>query len=199
MATTDHHDEKDLLLRLQVGDHVAFEKLYQLYSPMLYTNLLKLTKSQDTAEDFLQDIFLKLWQRREDIDSEGSLKGYLTTIAYNLFKKSIRKLNIENQLTTFLQHSKSELSNDVEEFIDFNDTNELLHRAIDKLPPQRRKVFQLCRIEGHSYEQAAGILGVSSGTIHDHISKANKFIKQELIAGNAGLLAILAASVLFLK
>lgn len=199
MATTNHtENEKDLLLKLQNGDHAAFEQLYHIYSPIIYNNLLKLTKSEDSADDFLQDIFLKLWQRREDIKPDGSLKGYLVTISFNLFKKSIRKLNIETKLNDFLTYSRSELHHAVEETINFKETNELLQRAIDKLPPQRRKVFQLCRMEGISYEQAATMLGVSSGTIHDHISKANKFIKQELVSGGPELLATILTVSLFL-
>jgi RNA polymerase sigma-70 factor (ECF subfamily) len=91
----------------------------------------------------------------------------------------------------------TDLYNQLEEQIDFKETNASLMAAIAKLPEQRRKVFVRIKLEGRSYEEAAEEFGVSVSTIKDHMTRALKFLRTELIQDNPSLLFFLLAATLF--
>ena len=96
-------DEKTILLGLIEGSEQAFEKIYRLYSPRLFSRLLQLVKLESQAEEILQDIFLKIWEQRKSIDPEKSFPSFLFKIAenkvYDFFRTVTRDKNMESQLT----------------------------------------------------------------------------------------------------
>ncbi|WP_409591061.1 RNA polymerase sigma factor [Sphingobacterium sp.] len=95
MVYQDNIDERELLLQLQAGNRTAFEKLYHRYAEKLTIKLLELVKSEDLAQDLLQDIFLKIWQIRTELKEEKSFGALLYTMATNqsrnAFRSSIRE------------------------------------------------------------------------------------------------------------
>ncbi|WP_293787424.1 sigma factor [uncultured Pedobacter sp.] len=97
MKSTPITVEKKLLIELKDGDQAAFRQLYQIYSEKLASKLIYLLKSEDLAQDILQDVFLKIWINREMIDTELSFGAFLYKIASNLSKNVIRK-NVYDQL-----------------------------------------------------------------------------------------------------
>lgn len=171
------YDEKELLLQLQQDSEQAFEKLYMLYSARLFGNLLKLTKSETDAQEILQEVFIKIWDNRRQIDTEKSFRSYLFKIAenkvYDLFRKVARDKKREEQII-FLSTSDYVY---IEESLLNKETISILNKAIESLPPQRQQVFRLCKLEGKSYKEAGELLGISVSTISDHIVKATKTIR----------------------
>lgn len=184
MATTYHTDEKDLLLRLQGGDERAFADVYDQYSLTLHHIIMKMVHSEDAADDLLQDVFLRLWKYRKNIDPDKSFKGYLFITAKNTALKYLRHISIEKQVENYFAVTRSGQYSHVEESIQYKETNALLQQTLAKLPPQRRKVYALCKVQGMTYEQAASELGISTTTVRDHIVKANHFLKKELAGTN---------------
>jgi RNA polymerase sigma-70 factor (family 1) len=169
--------EKDILLEMLTGSEIAFEKIYQLYSPRLFAKLVRLVKSESQAKEILQDVFLKLWEHRVFIDPEKSFRSYLFKIAenkiYDFFRKAARDKNIELKLIAFSiadRNVKDEYSGDDEHLA-------MLKQAIELLPPQRRLVIRLCKLDAKSYKEVSELLGISVSTISDHIVKGTKSIR----------------------
>ncbi|RDC55251.1 hypothetical protein DU508_16875 [Pedobacter chinensis] len=82
----------------------------------------------------------------------------------------------------YMSANNSELYTHIEEDLFAKENKELLQKVIDKLPPQRKKVFTLFRLEGKSYEEISNLLGISPSIVSDHLLKANRFIKAEILS-----------------
>lgn len=174
-------EEKGLLVLLNQGNQYAFEKLYRSYSVRILKKLIRLLKDEEVAKELLQDVFLKIWEKREHIDSEGSFRSYLFRIAENQVMDFFRKAANDRKLVDYLISVSTELYNGTEEAIDYNESNAALQKAIESLPPQRQKIFVLCKIEGKSYEEVAEMLGVTAGTVNDHMVKAMRTLRKHFI------------------
>jgi RNA polymerase sigma-70 factor (family 1) len=173
-------DEKVLLDQLVQGDAPAFTALYEKYSLKLYANILRLVKSEDTAKEILQDLFLKIWELRTQIDPERSFRSFLYKIAGNLVYDHFRKVSRDKRLSDSLLYMLEEQYSHLEESVIYNESLELINAAISQLPEMRRRVYVLGKIEGQTYEEISSQLGISHSTISDHIVKANRFIKAYL-------------------
>lgn len=189
--------ETELLNLMKSGDQNAFEKIYKAYSLKIYWNILKMVKSEEDANELLQDVFFKVWEKRELIDPEQSFKSYLFQISKFTVYNFIRKKNLDKKLKDYLSRESTELYTHIDESIAYKQSDEFIKDLIEQLPPQRKQVYKLCKIEGKSYEEAGKILGISSSTISDHIVKATKFIKNKHSSlDNTMLLAVV--SIIFL-
>lgn len=197
MVVKSPKDENALLLLLKQSDEQAFEELYQQYSGRIYGNILKLIKNKESAQELLQEVFMKLWERRADIDIKTSFAGYLFSTSRHMVYNFIRRLSVEQQAAAYLSITHSELYLHVEEDIALKETESALQEAIENLPPRRREIYKLCKLEEKSYEEVSILLGISTSTINDHMVKANRFIKEQL--GQSELLAIALLASFFIK
>lgn len=179
-GTEQMQNEKDLLARLSQGDRRAFDLLYKLHSVRIYKNILRLVKQEELAEEILQDVFMKLWEKRETLTINISFKSYLFRIAQNLVMDNFRRLAFDRKLFDHLISVSTELHSSTDELIDLKGTQSLIDEAVESLSPQRKKVYLLCKIEGKSYDEVSGMLGISTSTISDHIVKATKAVREHL-------------------
>lgn len=185
-------NERDLVVLLTGGSEKAFEKLYSLYSERLLGYLIKLVKSETFSCELLQDAFVKIWNNRQNIDPSLSFRSYLFRIAENLVYDFFRKAARDKRLQAELINSASSQYRHVEENFCSKENAQLLREAINALPPKRRQVFQLIKIEERSYEEVSGLLNISTSTISDHIVKATKFIREQLEGYHLIAISILA-------
>lgn len=186
-----HRDDQDVACacceaewvgRLVTGDEHAFQILYEYYSPPIYGRLLRLVKSTTLAEDLLQQTFLNLWNSRAALDPQRSLSAYLFTIAGNLTLNAWRKAKRDKLLmASLLSGATEQYNNPTEEWLVKKENAQHIRRAIDALPPQRRKVFRLCKLEERSYAEVSHMLGISHSAVNDHIVKAVRTIKRHLV------------------
>lgn len=188
----DHSEEVKLLVALQSGSQTAFGQIYRLYSARIYLNILKMVKAEADAQELLQDVFFKVWAKRDLIDPEQSFRSYLFQIAKYTVYNFIRKNNLEKQVQNYVRQHISEGYTHIEEELNYRESEVWLTQAIEQLPPQRRQIFKLCKIEGKSYSEVSGLLGISTSTINDHIVKATKFIKESYHNRDAALLLTVA-------
>jgi len=165
---------------LQKGDSNAFQELYDQYHQPLYHYVLRFVKSPALAEDVLQDVFLKIWEIRSRIDPELSFKAYLYRISRNSVFKLLKKIAIDENLRVQVLKQFSQSVADADLKVLWQQYEELLHAAINRLPPQRQKVFRLCREEGKTYEEVADELGISRNTVKEHMVLAMKLIREHI-------------------
>ncbi|QJB31818.1 RNA polymerase sigma-70 factor [Chitinophaga oryzae] len=189
-------NEQELLKRLAAGDQAAFTAIYLQYHGGIYTYLLKFTKNPLLTEDLVHDVFLKIWEVREQLDIKSSFAAYLYRLARNAALTQLNRLTLFDAVRDEVMHRMSlgiheqSVLNAVEQ----KQYEELLQRAIDNLPPQRREAFILCRQQGKSYEEAAALMNISRNTFKQHLSLAVKSIRDYLLEhGNISLLMLLIA------
>ncbi len=173
-------DEQQLLVNLGKGDAESFTILYHRYGYKVHAHLLRMVKSDEAAKEIFQDIFMKIWENRRQINPDKSFGGYLYRMAENKVYDHFRKISREKRLTDSLALSLDQFHNDAENDLLYKESLLLVQKAIEQLPPVRKKVYLLSKTEGKTYDEIAGLMGVSTATINDHIVKANRFLKTYL-------------------
>lgn len=185
--------EQSLLKALKAGDHAAFNHFYEKYSLQLYRRLLNMVQVDVVAEELLQDLFTKVWERRDQLDTELSFQAYLHRIAERLVYDHYRRLAREAKLEREMILSASELYNPIEEAMHIKEARGLVQQALDRLPEQQRRIFTLCKLEGHSYEEVSQLLGISTATINTHITRASKTVREFILKNRGTALGLLCA------
>ena len=171
-----------LIRGVKQGSYEDFNILYSIYADMLYCFILNLTKSPIEAQDILQDTFMRIWQTRERINLELSFKTYLYTIARNLIIDSLRR-QVDN--VVFDEYVCSEAfqkysENNVEMNISFDEFQEKLSKAKEKLTQRQKEIFELSREKGYSILSIAQKLQLSEKTVKNQLTLALKVMRSEL-------------------
>jgi RNA polymerase sigma-70 factor (ECF subfamily) len=173
--------EDDVLLNLLKEDNKdAFDVIYMRYWERLYFYLVKAIKNAEEAEDILQEVFVSLWKRRNDLDGIESLSGYLfSCVRYGGFRyiRNEIKKNDFRKSWNFLFQEEDNLP---EMQLAANELSRLLNKEIDKLPVKMREVFILSRKEELSYKEIAHKLNISDKTVKKQVSNALKYLHLKL-------------------
>ena len=164
--------------RISQGDETAFAELYSRYWKAVYTQALHYMKSPQAAQDIVQDVFLKIWANRENLGHIREFRPYFFVTARNIIISNLRNTVFHQYLTDDDQQEESILL--PERMLSFKESVDILHRAIETLPPQQQKAYRLSRNEGLSYEEIAREMGISRLTVRTHITKALSFIRNYL-------------------
>jgi RNA polymerase sigma-70 factor (family 1) len=175
-----HRNEHLSLTDLKSGGQGSFNYFYEKYSLQLYRKLLKMVQVDVIAEELLQDLFMKIWEKRDQIDPEQPFKAYLYRIAERIVYDYFRKLAREAKANNFIMANSSEIYEQFDNGGLEAEMRSKVQHAIARLPEQQRIVFNLCKIEGKSYEEVSILLGITTGTINTHITRATKTIKTYL-------------------
>lgn len=170
-------DEKLLFDRMSAGDQQAFSQIFYHYSQRVYGYILSKTKSEELTEEIVQEVFIKLWHKREEMSQIDNYGAYILTMATNKTYDFLRKMASEEKLKQQVWSSIQSYSNITEETLDLNQSQALLNEAIEQLPPQRKKVFILSRQEGLSHNEIAEQMNLSPKTVNNHLVEALRFIK----------------------
>jgi len=185
-----------LVKELSDGSERAFTDLYDLYSKQLYRNLLRLVKDEDIARELLQDLFLKVWEKRDTLNTDMSFKSLLYKIGANLAYMHFRNVAQDARLIDQLVISSLAFSGNAEEKLISKENHGILKQAIENLPLKRKQVYTMCKLDGKSYEEVSSELGISTSTISNHIVKANKAVKEYFLANQEMAVLIIASQIL---
>ncbi len=137
-------------------------------------------KDLDTAEEIVQDLFVKFWENRVSIKISSSVRSYLFTSVRNGCLNFIKHLKIEESYKKYNELERESGSLTVDEEFEGSELEKQIRKAIDQLPPERKKVFIMSRFEGLKYREIAEKSGKSIKTIENQMGKAIKFLRQEL-------------------
>jgi RNA polymerase sigma-70 factor (ECF subfamily) len=182
--TADKRDLTFLLQQLQQGSERAFSQIYDHLSKPLYRNILYLVKDEDIAEEILQDLFLKLWQKREHIDPNKKWISYLYESANRMVIDHFRKVAKDKRVIDHLILTTVDHVMNAEDKMINQEIYALLAKAIESLPPHPQKVFKLCKLEGKSYQEAADLMGTSPLTVRNQIAAAKRSVKEYLLSNS---------------
>ncbi len=174
-------DVKLLLRDLKAGSLPAFNQLYMFYSPALYAHLLKFLKSPELVEEVLQEVFVKLWNLRTEIEPDRGFKTFLYTISSNLAINLIKKINRDKALQAEVWASSISYYLHSEEKLLDKERLEIVDRAIATLTPKRREILHFCKVEGRSYKEVAELLGISVSTVSNQLVNAIHDIRRFIV------------------
>lgn len=190
-STNPSHQEREWLILLRDGSYSAFEFIYHRYKTRIAGAMLRILKDPELVDDLLQELFVRLWERRSTIDPDQSIKAYLFRVADNLIYDCFRRIAKDRRAQERIFSLITDFGCETEERIFAQEERRVIEAAIALLPPKRRKVFVLCKLESKSYEEVSLLLNISVKTVNDHIYKANQFLRNYLSNHIAYLLLIL--------
>ena len=162
-------------------DKPAFEELFRSFFPGLVLFAQKYLPDQDTAKEIVHNVFLNLWEKRENVDTSSSLKSYLFTSVYNRCLNHIRdQKKFDKDETHFQRLDSTDFANATDR-LEEQELEERIYDALQALPEKCREVFTLNRFEGLKYAEIAEKLGISVKTVEAQMSKALRILREKLI------------------
>ena len=182
-------EKLNLVNRLINNEKSALNELYAEYSPKLYRFAFGYLKSEAEALDIVQEVFINIWNYRNKLNKQTNLDSLMFTVAKNTIVSVFRKKLSEKEFLEYLKHKVINNSIDAESQISYNLLKEEVEKLIEQLPPQRKKIYELSKQNGLTNKAIAAELNISVKTVEDHITKARKFLKDNL--NEYGFLAIL--------
>ncbi len=188
-------DVNNLFRQIKLNDKDAINSIFQAYSKRLYNFAFAYLKTEGDSKDVVQDVFVSLWNNRNNLKENTNLEAYLFTITKNsvisVFRKKITEKTYLNHLreTAIFQHVEND------EQYDYEYLSSMIKDLIEQLPEQRKLVFKLSKEKELSNKAIAEELNISVKTVEDHITKARRFLRSRLT--NHGLIAVLFFEIFF--
>ena len=174
----DQH-QKRWLLELRHSNADAFDALYKALSEPLLRYAWMLTRDEEMIYDIVQEAFLKLWHKRAELDPEQSIKAWLFRVVRNLAYKVHRTRRIRSEVAL---DREPPLRETPESSYMGQELDRLIQRWISEMPPRRREVFQLSRVECLSHQEIADVLAISGKTVNNHLVEGLRFLRGKIQA-----------------
>jgi RNA polymerase sigma-70 factor (family 1) len=183
------YTDEELMLEIKADNMLAFDILYKKYSKRLYKFAFSILKSNEESENIIQDVFLNLWENRQKVDKDSSVKYYVFTIVHNSAISLIRKKARTTQFIEYLKLQQNLNQEPVNVEYEYNELKERLDLIVNHLPLRQKEVYILHNVEGLKYQEIAKRLNISENTIENHMSRALRTIREKL--GNFSLVPLL--------
>ncbi len=177
-----NHTDSDLLELLKSGNSEAFDEIYHRYWPVMHRLVSRMLGDGDLANDAIQDVFVSFWQRRDNLNTDISLKHYLYAAARNQVLMHIRSSQIASRYLETVQHVLQTGAPAADESLLNAELVARFEAELRHLPPKMREAFELSRIAENSYKEIAEKMGISDNTVKHHISDALKILRKKLSA-----------------
>ncbi len=169
------YNESELLGKVASGDQKAFTTLVDYYWNRVYSHALAYSKSVTRAQEITQDVFLKVWHKREALTEVRDFKSYLFILGKHHIISSMRK-----KLESLTGEDLLETSEDIyipDRQLEYKETWNRIQEGIEKLPAVRKVIFKMSRLEGLSYDEIARSSNISKNTVKEHIVLALNFLR----------------------
>ncbi|WP_295715123.1 RNA polymerase sigma-70 factor [Mucilaginibacter sp.] len=170
------HTDEDLVSLLKQDQVGAFETIYARYWDKLFDSAYKRLQNTAICEEIIQDLFVKLWEKRFVLNLTTGLKNYLYTAVKYKVIDHYRKELLQNTFASASKHNP-DMDNATEDSIFLNDLKKHLEGIINTLPPKCRNVYELSRLQHKSNKEIAVILNISEKTVEWHLTKALQHIR----------------------
>lgn len=183
MENRPTYNEREVLRQIAAGSESAFRQLFYKYRPRLIAFVLGLSRSEQSAEDIVHDIFLDLWKNRERLPEIEHFSTYLfRAVQYKAHRQLQRRAKEVLILAELRREEYGEPVAEQQETLSLRAVRDFLKQSLDKLSPQQRKIFLLSREVGLSHAQIAAKLGIQPQTVSNHLSEALRILRDEIDA-----------------
>jgi RNA polymerase sigma-70 factor (ECF subfamily) len=171
-------EDKDLMERLRGGDDLALKLIYKKYWNQLFSSAYKMLQDQQACEDIIQELFINLWNKREQIEIKVSLKAYLYASARYEVYRQIRNSSVREDIFENIHerlHTPSEYGN-----IEHRELLSQINSIVNNLSEKCKVVYKLSRDEQLSHKEIASKLNISPKTVENHLNKALRQLRISL-------------------
>ncbi len=170
--------DKSWMKGLKENSQEVFEQVFRTMSPRLYRFALTYLMNTYAAEDIVQDVFMKLWTATSSLPDNTNINSYLYSSVKNACLNYYKHLQVEDsnktKLTEALIYSGT---------LEYEDNHALFNNVqkyLQQLPEQQRRVLELKIFQGMSYKEIARELAISELSVHTHVKRAYKFIRESV-------------------
>lgn len=182
----------ELFRRISKGDEQAFRILYDEYRQELYGVALKFTKSHEQTEEIVQEVFINLWVGRGKLPMVEKPDAYIFKVLYNCVNHFLRRESNRARLLRDAARLHPDSLNTTEEMVDVRQSEALIEKALQQLPPQQKTVYRMSRQHKMNIDEIAATLNISRNTAKIHLVKALRFVRTYL--KDVAMVAVLLAS-----
>lgn len=172
-------EKETLYIReLVLGSHDAFRQLFISYFPKVKYFIGHFTKSELIAEELAQDVFMRIWERREHLDTIESFNSYVYRMAKNMALNHLRRKYLED---SYLEDYEEETIVNIEGDLYAREMELLEKLTVSRMPHKRRAIYEMSRREGLTNDEIANQMGISKKTVENHLNLALKEIRKTLL------------------
>jgi RNA polymerase sigma factor (sigma-70 family) len=176
VETMENYSDAELLLKIKEDDRFAFDMLFERYWKKLYQTALARLDNDTAAQDIVQEIFIKVWQRRQSLDIHTALENYLQgAVRFSVISHFRSKKASEQQLQNALERINL-LEDSIDSLTDYLELEKTLEAAVNVMPEMLKKVY-LLRSENYSVRAIAGELGLADQTVKNYITEVSRRLR----------------------
>lgn len=162
-------------------NEAAFEKVFKTYFKSLHAFAYTFIKDEIIAEEIVQNVFFRIWEKKEQLQIDDSLKSYLYRSVHNESLNHIKHLKVKTSFQLEYSGNMEPLNQDASNQMIAAELETKIQKAINELPQQCRIIFQMSRFEQLKYQQIADQLNISIKTVENQMGKALKVMRLKLI------------------
>ncbi|MBK5194260.1 MAG: RNA polymerase sigma-70 factor [Flavobacteriaceae bacterium] len=175
----DQTEDRELYLKLKEGNERAFQVLFRKYYSSMCHFARQYLNDSELAEETVQDMFVKIWEKRETLNIESSVKHYFFRSVRNHCLNQIQHEKIKKQYENMVLKNAHQDINPEQYYIEV-DLIQRIEKSINSLPPKRKEIFRLSREQGLKYKEIAETLNISVKTVEAQMGLALKYLREEL-------------------
>lgn len=180
MAAYSTYRDIALWHRVQESDIPAYTELYERYRGVLYVHALRMLKEEDEAHDVVQDLFIHLWEKREELEIRSSFSSYIYTSIRNRILDVMAKQKHRWKYINSLQSHLDEGIFETEERVHEQELARIIEREVAHLPQKMREIFHMSREENLSHKEIALALNLSDKTVKKQVSNALTILRKKI-------------------
>lgn len=172
-------NQRELLIRVKSADDHAFRQLFDQFVKKVYYFVYGHIKDKLEAEDITQNVFVRIWEKKEMIDPDRSFDGFIFTIAHRLVIDHFRINAKLYRLKNVVPLSEADIPSSIhtDDLVHHHQLESLYHKALQSLPPRRKEIFLLSRHSGLSNREIAEKMGISVKTVESQMTAALGFLR----------------------
>ena len=172
-------EDYDLYLKLKESDERAFQVLFSKYYPAMCHFARQYLNDAELAEETAQDMFVKIWEKRDSLNIQSSVKHYFFRSIRNHCLNQIQHEKIKKQYASMVIESANQEIVSEQYYMEV-DLVQRIEKCIDSLPPKRQEIFRLSREQGMKYKDIADTLNISVKTVESQMGFALRYLRDEL-------------------
>jgi len=162
-------------------DEAAFEQMFKTHFKRLHAYAFTILRDEIQAEEMVQQVFFKLWERNENLSLTGSVSSYLYRAVHNESLNYIKHQKVRSNHQLNVAYSmKNEVEHPAKKIM-ASELEKKIHSALNELPEQCRTIFQMSRFDELKYREIADKLGISIKTVESQMSKALRLLRVKLV------------------
>lgn len=182
MSGGNLHIEKELLIRIAVGDESAFREFFYAVLPWLTPFIGRMIKTTEGAQEVIQETFIRIWLSRDKLPELNEPKAWIIRVATNECFTYFNKQASRRKIVDILEGTGEASANIGEGRLQMQETLLLIRKAVNNLPPRRKKIYLMSREQGMKAQEIADHLNCSPSYVKNTLTAALSYIREYLTA-----------------